>query len=41
MIQGAKGLDILGRIHVTPRCTDDPVWVHNHWQEIKGRGTSG
>ena len=38
MMQVATGLGMLGRIQVTPRWVNDPVWRHDGLKVRKGRG---
>ena len=40
-MQGAMGIGMRGRIKVTPRWANDPVWRHNVQKGMEGRGMSG
>ena len=38
MGQGSMGIGIMGWIQVTPRWTNDPVWLHNRSRREIGQG---
>ena len=40
-MKGEMGLGMLGRIQVTPRWDNDPVWRHNGGKGREVQGVSG